>query len=84
MAENRTLIWIHAQNGISDEEARRVLGELREGPFGPVETWRSDAHGEPCTLFISLEGDVKQEVEERLAELSTLPFTVDVMTRHGK
>jgi len=81
MAETRTLVWIHAQNGISDDEARHVLGELSGKPFGPVEVWRSDEHGEPRTVFVSLEGDVRLAVEERLAGLSELPFTVDVMTR---
>ena len=76
----RTQVWIHALSGISDDEARRVLGGLREGPFGPVEVWRSDAPGAPLTLFLSFDGDVRQSMQERLAQLTSLPFAVDVMT----
>ena len=77
----QTHVWIHAQNGISDDEARRVLTELREKPFGPVELWRSEAPGDSRTLFLSFDGDVKQPVEQRLAEMTSLHFNVEVMAR---
>ncbi|WP_330306200.1 MULTISPECIES: hypothetical protein [unclassified Streptomyces] len=77
MAEQRTLVHIETTNSQAND-AREVLKLLRgdlqfqNRYSGPIETWRSAAQNAPTQLVMYLAGDVKQEVESRLAAMS--PF----------
>ena len=77
-----TVVWFHARNGQSTGEARQVfaaLAQMQPKVFGPTETWRSSRPGDTTTFLYKVDGDVRQAVQERLAELTTLPVEIDIV-----
>lgn len=80
--EVSTVVWFHAQNGVSTDEARQVfaaLAKMQPKVFGPKESWRSSNPGDTTTFFYRFDGDVRHAVEERLAELTTLDVEIDLV-----
>jgi hypothetical protein len=75
VTEQRTLVHIETKISLAND-AREVLkllrGDLRYQNLysGPIETWRSTAQDAPTQLGMYLAGDVKQEVEGRLAAMN--------------
>lgn len=75
MSELRTMVNVKTTNRRRHEarEMLRVLRDelaLQQGRPGPVENWRSPTPDSPTEITIFLEGDVKAEVERRLAAMN--------------
>ncbi|MFF4344711.1 hypothetical protein ACFY00_32925 [Kitasatospora sp. NPDC001540] len=81
----RTHVTIHAVSGVSEDTAREAAeGLVRGRPVGPIEVWRSSGKddpkpGDPKIFFVSLEGNVENEVRAQLSSSIDLPFTIEVM-----
>ncbi|MFI8932448.1 hypothetical protein ACIG3E_32890 [Streptomyces sp. NPDC053474] len=60
------------------EQARAAFATLTNAPFEPIEVTSKEPPGKTTRVSMSLPGDVREDVEERLAAVTSLPYEVEV------